>query len=89
MRKDPVAAEHVAFADRKETNGAGSVERLLAQGKLIDVRRRRAAMLEADGAWIVPVAAEAGMRLQPVPVRQVDGAGRNIIDRGTAVGIRR
>src|SRR6266436_4584922 len=48
-----IAAKHLAFVDRNETNGANPVEKLLAQGKIIDIRRRGPSTLDADIAGIV------------------------------------
>jgi hypothetical protein len=53
MCKYSIAAEHLAFVDRNETNSANPVEKLLAQGKIIDIRRRGPSTLDADIAGIV------------------------------------
>ena len=47
MCKYSIAAKHLAFADRNETNGANPMEGLLAQGKIVDIRRRGPSTLEA------------------------------------------
>src|SRR5262245_3419607 len=82
MRQDTVAAEHLVGLDRSETNGANPVEELLAQGKLVHVRWCGASVLEADGARIVHMLAETGMRFQPLAVGQVDHAGGDVVDGG-------
>jgi hypothetical protein len=61
------------------------MKRFLAHNEVIDVRRRRPAILLVHAPWIVEVAAQAGMCFQPLPIRQVDRVGSDIIDRGLSV----
>src|SRR6516162_6340633 len=85
--KHPVATEHLAVVDRNKANGTDTVEKVLAQRKIIDVRRGRSLSPQADILRIVHVLAKARMCFQPSPIGQVDRMRDNIIDRNAAVGI--
>src|ERR1700674_5512124 len=87
MRKHAVAAKHTVAADRIEANGPNVVEKPLSQREIIDIRWRWPSILNADVARIVQLITEPRMRLQPVPVWQIDGMRRDVINRGAAVGI--
>jgi hypothetical protein len=39
MGKHPIATEHPAVVDRNKANGTDTVEKVLAHGEIIDVRR--------------------------------------------------
>src|SRR6266480_8038859 len=65
MRKHAITAKHLALVERNEPDGANSVEQLLPQHQPMHIRRRRPSILHTDGAWIIQVATETGVRFQP------------------------
>src|SRR5258708_31701877 len=71
MCKHPIATKHLAVVDRNKANGTDTMKTPLAQREVIDIRRRCPPTLHVDIAGIVHIAAEAGMRFQPVSVGQV------------------
>ena len=62
-----------------------AVEQRLARHEIVDVRRRRAVHPHVHVARIVHLRAEPGMRLELGAVRQVNGARRDVVDRGQPV----
>ena len=68
MREDAIAAEHVAAADRDQSNGLNPVEQILPHYESIGIRRSCAFTLDVDIARIVHVTAETGMRFEPASV---------------------
>ncbi len=85
VRQDPVAAIHLAVADRRQADGAHAVENLLAHRELVDIRRRRPERPQVHRANVVHVRAEARMRFQPAPAGQVHRLCGDVVDRGVAV----
>ena len=68
MRKDALAAEHVAGADRNQSNGLNPVEKIFTQYEPIGIGRSRAFALYVYIAWIVHVTVETRMRFEPASV---------------------
>ena len=64
MRKDALAAEHVAAADRNQSNGANHMEKMLTQYEPIGMGWSRAFALYVYIAWIVHVTVKTRMRFE-------------------------
>ena len=84
MRQYAGAAVHLGVIGRDEPDGADAMEELFAPLELIDVRWRRPGVLCMHVAWIVHVAAEAGMGFKPASIRQIHRARRDVVNRGAA-----
>ena len=87
--QDAGATVHPAAVDGVEADGANPMKQLPAQSEIVDIRRRCTLHPQIHMAGIVHEAAKAGMGFQAAPARQVDGARRDIVDRGTAVIVQR
>ena len=85
MREKPGATEDAAVAHRREAQGLDPVKKPFSQRKIIDVRRRGPAHSFMHVTRIVQFVAQARMRLQCRPIRQIDSVRRNIVNGGPSI----
>src|SRR5437763_13578669 len=85
MCKHSVTTKHLGFIERDEPDGTDAVEWLIPERKGIDVRRRRASVLQADISWVIQAAAQARMRFQLIAVWQVHRMRRDVVNRRPAI----
>ena len=76
---------HFVFAHRRHAQRRDAMKQLFTRLEVIDVRRRRADHALIDMRRIVHQAAEPGMCLKLGAVRQINGLGRNVVDRRLTV----
>src|SRR5579883_3259777 len=81
MRQNAVAAVHLGIVRRIETDRVDAMEASLAHGEVVDARRCRTEVAQVDGAEVVHVLAEAGMRLEAPPAREIDRVPGDVVDR--------
>src|ERR1700722_18690151 len=68
MRQDTITAIHGVVADGIEADSLNAVEETVAQSEIVDIGRRRAAILDVDVMRVVEPLAQPGMRFHPVAV---------------------
>ena len=88
MRKDAVAIEHVPIAHGREANRLHAMEQRFPKLQRVGVRRRRAAVFLVHVTGIVHQTAQAGMGFEPLAARQVNGLGRDVVNRRSSLLLR-